>query len=44
LDMTYLAFDFSYKRIKGKINEWRVAGMSHKYRQRMSFCLCHIVV
>jgi hypothetical protein len=40
LDMTYLACDSSYKRIKGSINEWRVAGMSHKYQQRMSLFLC----
>jgi hypothetical protein len=36
LDMTYLAFDFTFKRIKGPINEWRVAGMSNKYNQSIS--------
>jgi hypothetical protein len=38
LEMTYLAFDYTFKRVKGKVNEWRVAGMSPKYNQRE--CLC----
>jgi hypothetical protein len=44
LDMTFLACDYSYKRIKGTINEWRVAGMSHKYQQRTSLSLCCTVL